>query len=509
MNFRSTQFVISIVIPLAFSLSYFWLIQQARLGVTHDGVGLIQLANAFQSGNFTSDVSQNVSPLFPFILALVSMLTNFDILTNAALLQAVILFFTLFLSIELLKTFHIHPLFQVFFFIFLLASKPLGIFSYLLGDGLFLCISLWVYLQFRRWLITQKKLDFWLFCGLMGILVLSRYAGIGFALGSGFFLLFLQNKKWKLRLIESIALIGTTLCALILWLTFTHFTGMNWTSRGFSFHPIDSLHGIQFLSTLKDWFFSNPFYTIPAWLIISLILGSILISLLLLRKSTAIKQLPSKLKKEIPQFQLISSLLVGYLFFLAFSISFIDAHTPLDNRILAPIFPFLLFAFVLLFSLVQSEKKMRLFSFVLCLLFTLKVSFNFYSFWKNQYEFGSGFTAKTWRKSETLRYLKENSRTSYATNGLELIEFQLPENKKSVALPTVFSVNTNQSNASFKHELKLLQTALQKGNIEIIYFDEINWKKYGMTRNQVLKIDTSAEIRYFQDGFLIRKHQSK
>jgi hypothetical protein len=104
----------------------------------------------------------------------------------------------------------------------------------------------------------------------------------------------------------------------------------------------------------------------------------------------------------------ITLFLAVYMFSLAFSITFVDASTPLDNRILSPAYTILLILFVLLFWSNINRRKNNV---ILLPLFLLIGVFAWNS-WSGSSEVlellredGIGFTRRTWRESETISWV--------------------------------------------------------------------------------------------------------
>jgi hypothetical protein len=175
---------------------------------------------------------------------------------------------------------------------------------------------------------------------------------------------------------------------------------------------------------------------------------------------------------------------VTYAGFLLFSLCFLDALTPLDTRILSPLF---VFGIPFVVSLIWRGRPplwqsiMSAAAIVACsrggAAFTLA---------RQRHDLGYGYTGRAWRASPTLAWIDALAGdVRIYSNSPELIAFH--NRRRARPLPIRFSPTSLQPNAELDRDVASLRTDLQRG-ATVIYF----------TRNPsaYLLSDTDLEWRY-------------
>ena len=196
-----------------------------------------------------------------------------------------------------------------------------------------------------------------------------------------------------------------------------------------------------------------------------------------------------------------------YVTFLAVSISFFDAQTPvLSSRIILPI---LLPLTISLISLAYSWIKVfnrRLILYGLLLLLFLFVSINAnYTVSKIReiHSIGIGYTSLNWQQSEIIDYLAKNSDTrKIYSNGPDVIHFLT--GKQTAMLPKEASPNTLILNEDFEQEMAQMLQECREGRAYIAYLDKITWRWYLPTAGEVESIQNIRILKRKQDGVIYR-----
>jgi hypothetical protein len=212
-------------------------------------------------------------------------------------------------------------------------SEPLMIFCGLAG---FLGLSL--YLE------EGRRLHLFAGAAGMALALLARYAAMPMVAAAVLGILLFRPARFRERLRDTFLFLLVSAGPLLLWMVRNHFTAGNATNRQFIVHWIGSRNFGAARNTCVDWILVNPLH-VPAnqlvtaqMKILYAALGVLLLLVALLiwktwrpNRDATNQTFPPRM----PWVLLIFS--VGYVAFLILSISFYDANTPLDARILAPL----------------------------------------------------------------------------------------------------------------------------------------------------------------------------
>ena len=169
-----------------------------------------------------------------------------------------------------------------------------------------------------------------------GFMLMSRYAGQGILVGITLTILTLSNRPFRTRLGHAFLFGTISVLPMVAWMIRNYLLVGSFTNRTFYFHPIDRQRLVTGWHTLLEWIAPGAKLHSEKWLSGALVLfllglGAFLL-FRILRKTPAFDQ---GVLKEIISLFLI---LLGYLASILTSLTFFDASTPLDNRILSPIF---------------------------------------------------------------------------------------------------------------------------------------------------------------------------
>jgi hypothetical protein len=166
-----------------------------------------------------------------------------------------------------------------------------------------------------------------------------------------------------------------------------------------------------------------------------------------------------------------------YLLFLLISISFIDFATPLDQRILLPLFPAVLF--LLFFGFNRPEKarvEMRLFRIGAIALF---IVFSAVSIPRtlqaviDTHENGLGYASKTWQESALIARIRSLPQTTpIYSNAYDAI--QLLTSRLALRFPAKRSSRSNITNTNYSQELAAMAEQIRSHDGVLIFFSSVN-----------------------------------
>ncbi len=195
--------------------------------------------------------------------------------------------------------------------------------------------------------------------------------------------------------------------------------------------------------------------------------------------------------------------IVGYLLFLFISLSLFDASTPIDDRLMSPIFVLLIVGgFPAIWTLAQSLKKPMLWCFFL-LFIILSISMktpdairSAESIQKN----GLGYTSIQWQEFETIAFVKSLAKdVKIYSNGSGVIGF-LTENQ-ALSVPKNKSPTTLLVNPSYTAEIGAMCKDIMENRAILVYFNTIK-RSYQATYQEVKSACKLSVVQRLADGIV-------
>jgi len=383
--------------------------------------------------------------------------------------------------------------------LFLLNASLLRIHIFAMSEPLFLFFSLLSFLFFdfslearNSELVTRYSL---LLTGfLTGLAFLTRYSGL--ALIATFLVaLILLRTNWRSRFSSLALFLGGAVPPLAAWFIRNKLVAGNVTNRTFQYHPITAENiqpGIynfsQFLMPIETWRRGLVKAGAVEWIILGLALillvWVIITAWKLLFQSpnhpiTQSSNLPVSLSTCLPF--TIALYIFAYLGAVLFSMSFFDASTKFQPRILAPIYVSLMVLFVAVVAKPLTTKftkisKENLSLFLhglaaLSVVFVLGLStFDFRQTVLTLQEAGQGYASWKWRDSMVMAELKKlPSGMAIYTNSPPAI--YLVTGRASRVLPTPRDPVDNRPRGDYEQNVAQMRADLLAGRAVLALFD--------------------------------------
>jgi 4-amino-4-deoxy-L-arabinose transferase-like glycosyltransferase len=189
-----------------------------------------------------------------------------------------------------------------------------------------LALTLWSEEPRRRYLLVAA-------CALGAALVL-RYAALPLLVPLIVTICWLGNRRRRDRLADGVLALSVTLAPLALWLLHNAITSQQATDRVLVEHLVDGEALRQMVGTLSDYFFPLGLSTLAQAFVLALILAMLTAGPAILYRVE--RRSGRGAPWRFPFLALVTS--ISYILFILMSISFADATTPLDERILFPVF---------------------------------------------------------------------------------------------------------------------------------------------------------------------------
>lgn len=299
----------------------------------------------------------------------------------------------------------------------------------------------------------------------VGFGALTRYAGVTLIGTTVLLLLLLQMTSKQHRWRD--VLIFTTVASmpLIVWFLRNALLTDSATNRTIAYHAVQWQHIQDAISTFGLWFLPGIKTTVAASI------GYLLVLVVAMSLKRPFRQPPSAIFLWCCLFVFV------YFGFLLFSISFIDAHTPLNYRILFPLYAVSVIivwtGFAKLLPKVQDIPFVRVLPLgAFMIYFILNVMAGWYvvrSFYQN----GQGYTGVVWQESElmdSLSLLEEN--TTIYTNVPDA--FYFTGDTIGIGVPIKLFATSKTQNEAYSVELEAMLKKVEEGSGVIVYFDRIS-----------------------------------
>jgi hypothetical protein len=468
-----------------------WIATRWGIGITPDSIAYISGARSLiaETGYRMPDgeIITHYPPFFSILAAMIAT-SGLDVLVSARVLNSLLFSVNIaFVGILLYKLLpddqHKKRLIPLLGALFILLSadmldahtmawtEPVYIFMGNLG---FVLISL--YLDKGRFAYLMLS------AVILGLTVLTRYVGISLLATGALGLFLFVRQKFLHRVISVIAFSFVGMLPAIAWTIRNIVFGGTATSRELSFHPLSQNHIWEALATLSTWLIvPGSIYTGKRMLIFLLVL-CIGFAIWLARLSKYREYLHTRkiwlfIQNQPAMIKLVSLYIPVYLGVILAANTTLDAYTPLDGRILLPVYVSLLILVLYVIGIfLQAERPSIALSLsmgVIVVIFIAGYGSRFLHKTYQGYSEGLGFNSRQWHSSETIEAVRLlPASTVIFSNAPEAIYIHAdrPANK----IPKKFLSINSQPNLAYMEEMTVLKEEMVNGG-KIVWFD-LPWR---------------------------------
>lgn len=443
---------------------------RSGIGTSVDSVAYIQAARSLANGSGAVSLVQH-APLYSFLLAAGGWL-GIDPMTGARWLNAATFGLNIFLVAWLIRHCVTHlPWLQVAGAALTLVLSPmLVVHVTALSEPVFLLCTLAGLGSLSRYL-DRPAFGLVVPAGLMGLALLARYAGIAGVLTGVAALVLLGTRPWGARLRDAMLFGAVAVVPMAAWVVRNMLVASAATGRELAFHPVGRAHAWQALYTASGWLLipqtAPDFVRFTVWLPLGL-----LVAIVGIRSFRSAQAVPTLVK-------VLALFVITYAAFLAASISFLDANTPLDDRILLPVLAVsvVLSAYVLdsLWPAVRRVPALAYAGTVLLMVLIAGHGVMAAEMAAAGYEDGWGFTSRAWRESRTLSALDDlDPRAPLFSNAPEII--YLHSGRSVQALPRMRFLMSQQTNREFGTQLDAVARDVRSKCGAVVYLRNLAQK---------------------------------
>lgn len=314
-----------------------------------------------------------------------------------------------------------------------------------------------------------------------GLAFLTRYVGAAF-IGAGLLgLCFLGQRRWARRIADAVLFGAISCLGMALWLVRNARAGGSSTGRAFSVHPVTEKPFAPILYVLSRWLVpdSRPELTLlhdPVRMANLLLVaaGVALACFLALRRETV--HVPED--NATGRLRFLPHLLIAYVvcygLILVVSLSFLDASTVPDSRILSPLYAaFLLLALCAMNWLLPALKGRRVLAtavVLLCVAFGVFYSLSALRWAGRAARQGEGFQSRAWQTSRIIGEIRKlpPEAAIYTNNPLPVY---IVAGRASCKVPEKYNIITLKANARYSAEIAEMSERLEKRGGVFAYFN--------------------------------------
>lgn len=452
-------------------------------GLTPDAVAYVHSAGLLENGQL-AQLPTHWPPGFPMALAFGELIFG-DLMTAGRAILAIAGAASILLYCRLLQRCGItRQVASLVALLLLVQPGFLDVHLMMWSEPLFLALVLLDLLWLHDAIRFPERRRYWLLLGLAcGSAIIVRYAGFFLVPVNMAAICFfsLPKQERRARLLAAAVTAGVSLAPLLVWIAFNHWRGASGTNRELVWHPAGWYEASEIAHTVADWF------QLPGALGAAAALAILLTFLANMPPSRSGGSDASIMPG------LVSLAAIFYIVFLWASVSLFDNSTPLDQRILFPIFPLCLASMAMFLK--RSTWLPRRVAPVLAAPLILVMAFGAYAGWKDWRHSraeGNYLSSRGFQEMAVLKWLRSlPADGTVMTNGPEIFEIYL--RRKSEMLPEKFSPT---SRVPARNYPQALAGAMARANM-VVYFRPMARRTY---LTGVDEIDRFAAFRRAYQG---------
>jgi 4-amino-4-deoxy-L-arabinose transferase-like glycosyltransferase len=326
---------------------------------------------------------------------------------------------------------------------------------------------------------------------LAGLAFLTRYAGVAL-LGTGALLLLAREGPARRRAAEATLFLSLASLPMAAWMLHNALATGAPTDRSFAFHPVGARALLTMLETFAGWFAPGaPVASIGLPLLV-LVIGVI--------DCVRRRVVPRPPCDPLPRVLLCYAGV--YLAFLIVSISFFDAATPLNDRILSPVFVVAWIVALLGARHWIAVRERRGLAWLLAALAAVPLAgyANEARDWARLHarHGGGNYGSRDWRASPTIDFVRGLPESvSIYTNAPDAV--RLLAGRASRMVPRRIDSGTRQPVSDYPLRIAELRDAVRVG-APIVWFDRVRWRWYLTPLKTLREVLPIRRTQKFTDG---------
>jgi hypothetical protein len=463
-----TSRLLFVVWVVSASLMY-WMMSHGP-GITPDAIVYLEAARSVLAGQGLGVAGVPMThfpPVYPLLLAAIG-LVDHDLLHAARLLNAFLFGANIVLvssAVYIATGRRIVPA-TCAALLFVVSAPALDLHAMAWSEPLFFAFTLsgLLVLAARVTFLSRRTLVLGATC--LGLAMATRYVGIMLIPVLLLVLWFMGSRPFYDRMRETLVAVPLVVAPLGLWMVRNAMISHGVTDRTLAWHPVGRAQLEQSVQTLSDGILPLP---VGVFAKLALLLGLLLLLAAIWRPSPAEENTDwyTGLAHSLPS--ILALFVVMYVAFLLVSISLADAGTPLDDRLLFPVFGCAIVAATIIgarFAWSRPWARWGLSALVLLSLGLRLVPA--VQTVIRVYRDGSGYSSEGWRGSPAIAQLGALPRTVVVfSNASEAVGYLTP--LRVLPLPDSLSPATLLPNPRFQAEITTICVRVNSGGAVAVY----------------------------------------
>jgi hypothetical protein len=328
--------------------------------------------------------------------------------------------------------------------------------------------------------------------GATAMAFLTRYVGIALVAAGIAGILLLSGEAFRKRVRDAAIFFVLSLFPITLWLIRNSIVSPGLANRQMVVHMITLAKIKVGLITISTWILPAKFSGVAG----GIFLAAACTGLFGLSAILFIKERRSKTEGGRWNISAagIPSLMVLFIFFYAallfVSMSFFDAHTALNSRILAPVYVALVMLILCVLNRILSSAGQSRMAHIVSATLGMIVLVLYVSRgagWINHvHDSGLGYNSPRWQRSELMRYIRtippQSPIFSNAPDALYMMT-----GRRTLWIPAKVDPGTREISDDYEFELNRMKEQLLQKNGEVVYLKTIRWRWYLPSQEELQK----------------------
>jgi hypothetical protein len=339
------------------------------------------------------------------------------------------------------------------------------------SEGLFILLVLLAILSISAYLQTDRTALLLAGSAAAGLAALTRFVGAAYIAALVITILLFARGSFFRRAVRGLWFGLLSCLPLGLWLVQRLLSAGESTTRQWAFHPAGVQHFHEVVNTLVSWLLIPA--DVPGTIKIGLLLlGLAAWAVLLHRQITT----PAFSPRNTPVLGALVISILAYGLFLWFSLTFLDANIPLDERILSPVLVSVLIVTMgLLGQHIQTHSRAFYGLAVLLLVFAAAAGWHNLQWSRTLYFTGGGFNSPQMRDTAMVDEIQAQAEDAVIySNAPEAVYLQT--GKPALRLPRKVALMSQQTNQGFEAEMARVKENLLAQKGIIVYYAWVKGK---------------------------------
>lgn len=491
-----------LILVIAGAIGLFLFATPWGIGTSPDSAGYILQARALHDGEALAGVGTQWPPVYTVVLAGTALVAGDPLIGARALNMLLFAANAVLMGIFVARVTGYRWLAFASGLLVLTATPVLLVHAYAWSEALFLCLGFPGLLVLAQYIRSDKWQFLLLAAVLLALAALTRYAGIPFILtGMLGVAATSRNALWtRVRIAVLFGLVSAL--PLLLWLGWSFLQSGTAGNRELAFHPISRTQIWQAVFTMTGWL-HVPVATPGLFrllLVAILLFVAVTLGVIAFRRRD-VRDLPAISE---PFVWLVMLFVPTYLGFVVLTVSFLDANTPLDDRILAPVFIAMLVLAMtgvsIVLRLITRQKLVREVIIATLGVLVLAQLGSAMSWIRTYRQMGLGYSSPAWQQSETVAAVRAlPPQVSVFSNAPEAIG--LLARREAHSLPRKNAAMLGEANAGYDDEVAALREAVASGAV-VVYFDALADRPVA-TASELASKMALVPLKRTSDGFIL------